>query len=466
MSGDGRFRQAGVSLIELAVILVVIGLMVVVAVALVPRLTERMRLDTTSDVTIDAVRRALVSFAANHSRLPCADTNGNGLEGGGVASSCATAPADTVGLVPYRALGFSDPILDEAHLPVRYAVYRNSNGGTSMDSSLNADLAALGNRFIPVLPGHSATVDFPVDSGGNLTNDNLSSDPPLVYPSPLNLVSEGLNPEPKMPDNQNDLDFCLALRNARAAAPSDSHVRTLDLGGATPSFNAAFVLASGGVEDADGDGADLAFDGANAVADLEFESPARRRNDIAVAGLAYDDIIYAMPFDRLESRMTCASATIGVNAAANVALAAAHMVVQTEDVLWLAERNTEMDDLAVTLAELSVALSVINTVMSITDGITAGFNAACPPTATDAAAIGPIVAAGIANAVGVGLAAYALVVANQQGALNDAVLEQALADALDTNDMAARFCVDAVNLDARGGQGDAPPTQPSPDPRP
>lgn len=445
-------RSAGVSLIELSLILVIIGLMVLVAVAVVPRLTERMRLDTTREVTIQDVSRALTDFAASNGRLPCADTSAvaNGFEGSGAAAGCGAAPGDAVGRVPYRTLGLPDPVLDASYLPLRYAVYRNLNGGIAADASLNADLAALTNRFIPVLPGHPATVDFPVVGGA------LQDEVPLR-------VSEGLNPDRKMPVNRNDLDFCLALRNAKAAAADTDHVHTLDLAGAAPPFNAAFVLASGGVEDADGSGGDIAFDGVNTGAgDVDFESPARRRNDGAVAAQVYDDLVHAVTFVELESRLSCAAITIGVNAAANIANAAAHMVVQMEDLLWVAEQNIGGNQTAITLAELGVALAVLQEVTAIADGIALGLNATCALTSTDAPAIAGAVATGIAAAVGIGLSSYALVLANQQVALNDAALAQAIEDAVVTNDIAARICVDAVNADARGGQGDAPPTPVSP----
>ncbi len=443
---------AGFTLIELAVVLVLVGLLIVIAAMTIPRLTERQRLDTTRDRTLDDVAQALVEFAAANGRLPCADTSvpANGLEGSGAVSSCGVAPADRVGRVPYRALGFSDPVLDEAHLPVRYAVYRGSAAG-----SADADLASLSNRFIPVLPGTPATVDHPI-VGGSLESEG-----------PPNIISEGLNPTRKMPANENDLDLCLALRNAKAAVATTGQVHTLDLGGATPSFNSAFVLASGGVEDADGDAADMAFDGANEGAGgVDFESPARRRDGSNVAASAYDDVVYAMPFDLLESKLSCAAITIGVNAAANVANAAALMVTQTEDIVWQAERNTAMDDISVAIASLSLALAILDTATAIADGVMFSFNTACPPTASDGPGIPFAVATGVASAAAAIVAGVALGEAIGQVALNDAVLAQAVADAVVTNDIANRVCTDAVNADERGGQGNAPATPASPADRP
>ena len=447
-----KYLQRGISLLELAIVLVVVGLMIVIVVTVIPKLTDRFRLNTTEEITITDVRKAIVTFAAENSRLPCPDTGAipNGLEGSGATSGCAAG--DIVGLVPYQSLGFSDPILDTAHLPIRYAVYRNANTTLADDS----DLAVLHNRFIPVLPGDPATIEFPVTAGPTLAADPNNNEDP-------DLISEGLNTTRKQPNNQNDLDFCLALRNARAATSDTSYVHTLDLNGASPAFNMAFVLASGGVEDADGDASDHAFDQTNEGASgVDFESPARRRNDSTIAANVYDDIIYAMPFNLLESKLSCAANTISVNAMANISNAAAHMVVQTEDLVSLAHLATEGDDLAVTQAELALALAIFGEVVIIADGIMAGLNSACPPTASDAGAIGPIAAAGVAGLVNAVLAGVSLDLALSQQSLNDDVLASALADALVTNDIAERMCIDAINVDQRGGQLITPPTPISP----
>jgi type II secretory pathway pseudopilin PulG len=452
MRAGGASTQRGVTLIELAVILVIVGLMLVVAIAVMPRLTERSRLDTTKDVTIYDVRQALISFAATNGRLPCPDTSSppNGLEGGGATSGCADPPADVVGKVPYRVLGFSDPVLDTAHLPLRYAVYRNVNGVDAED----ADLAALPNRFIPVLPGVPAAHrdPFPTDLCTAAGFSDTSPDD----------LSQGLSPvlsTPAAPPHENDLDFCLALRNAKAAASSPSYVYTLDLGGATPSFNDAFVLASGGVEDADGSGGDIAFDGVNTGLDTSYESPARRR------GRGYDDIVYAMPFDLLESKLTCAAITVGVSSAANASIASAEMLVRAEDLAWLAYRDTVMDDLSQTQANLELTLAILQEIMTVTDAVKDSLNAACPIVEPDEAPSAVAATAeAIVAAIDIGLASAAVGQASSQISLDDAACTQAASNVTVIQDMTDRIYTDARNGDQRGGQGDAPPSQsPPPD---
>jgi hypothetical protein len=61
-------------------------MLLLIAAQAIPLLSERQRLDTT-DLTMDDVSQALVSFAAINGRLPCPDVNGDGLEG--TAGVCA-----------------------------------------------------------------------------------------------------------------------------------------------------------------------------------------------------------------------------------------------------------------------------------------------------------------------------------------------------------------------------------------
>lgn len=138
-------RQRGFTLVQTAVLMVVmgIGLLLVARLALPPQ--QRPKLDQTKAELV-AVGEVLISFAAARGRLPCPDVNGDGLEGtGGIC-----APGDVVGKVPYRDLGLPDPVEDQRDLPVRYAVYRNP--------AATADLVLESNRFIPFLPGDPSTL--------------------------------------------------------------------------------------------------------------------------------------------------------------------------------------------------------------------------------------------------------------------------------------------------------------------
>jgi len=428
--------QRGMSLVELAIILVILGLMLILAVAVVPRLTERIRLDTTS-VSMTEISESIVGFAATHGRLPCPDDDGDGLE------NCTAVSGE----VPYRNIGFPDPNLDRAHIGIRYAVYRNG--------AADADLTSVGNVFVPVLPGDPPTHNTDLPPPDPVPTPPVTSPPTDIGP----LISEGVThflldhhapnqaAAPKAPTTINDLDFCRALRNARAASPSASFVHTLD--GAAP-VNVAFVLASGGVEDADGGGTDIAFDAANTGLAISFESPTRRR------GVGYDDLVLAMPFDQIESRMSCGAITIGVNAQANLALAAAHMVAQAEDLLWQAERAIVMDDIAVAQAGFALALAILQTITAAADTAIAATSCPCPALPDNCAATAATAAA-IALGVGSSIAAgVALDQAIRQQSINDEIYVRAIEDFHTFVTFAEEVCQDALDVETRGGQGNSP----------
>lgn len=418
MTGQ-RITARGFSILEMALLILLIGMLLVFAFATMPRLDERTRLDRTA-VLLGDVSDALLGFAAVNGRLPCPDTSPvpNGLEGSGAVSGCTAG--DISGLVPYREIGLADEVRDRSHIPVRYAVYRNATA--------EADLATLPNRFVPVLPGDPPTLT---------TYTGLPDDPAVVTP-PL-----GINKVRLQPDQRNDLDFCLALRNARAAAPDVAFVHTLDPPGIA---NVAFVLASAGVSDADGDGVDGAFDGAQEGAGgITFESPDRRRDT------TYDDLVLAMPLGELDSRMACTTVTVATTSSANISIAASHALAQAEDSVWAAE-------LGVTSAEVAVASSAIAVVMgAITIWAAANdlalASAGCVAALADICAALPFAIAGLTLSIIAEVAAVATVVI---AALSLVEANKALVAAEDTIPgvyaHALKTLQDALDADARGGQ--------------
>ncbi|MCG6872528.1 MAG: prepilin-type N-terminal cleavage/methylation domain-containing protein [Gammaproteobacteria bacterium] len=160
--GPRPFR--GFSLIEMSVVLVILGLIALAAVALLPQLTDRMRLDTATGGLEDA-SEAIVGFAVENHRLPCPDIDGNGTEG--AAGSCLAT--HEVGTIPYRSLGLHGPVVDQARLQLRYGVYRNAGA--------NADLATLSNLFEPTLPGTLAITPGEVSFCGEVLADTIQ----IVY---------------------------------------------------------------------------------------------------------------------------------------------------------------------------------------------------------------------------------------------------------------------------------------------
>ncbi|HEY9197723.1 MAG TPA: prepilin-type N-terminal cleavage/methylation domain-containing protein [Gammaproteobacteria bacterium] len=110
MKGFTR-RQTGFTLVEMAVVLVIVGLLLGgLLVPLGTQMENDRRKETAA--TLDAIREALIGFAViNDARLPCADTNGDGRE---------DCPSAAMGGLPYADLGVS--ATDAWGNPWRYAV--------------------------------------------------------------------------------------------------------------------------------------------------------------------------------------------------------------------------------------------------------------------------------------------------------------------------------------------------------
>jgi len=248
-NGENRSSCSGFSLLELAIVLTVIGLLATAA-ASVYRPAAGVVHEHQTIRLLQGIQQACVAFAVSHRRLPCADTNGNGFEGAG--SGCGTTGGFQTGRVPYATLGIplsGAPGADALSANIVYGVYRNM--------SADADLAIAKER---------------------------TGDLPGVFPG------------------YDDLgDFRKALVNAETAAVSNAFVYVTGVGISknctVTQRNVAFVLASAGAADADNDG--NLFDDINAGLALTgggskcFASPGQRHSG------AYDDRTLAMSFGTL-----------------------------------------------------------------------------------------------------------------------------------------------------------------------
>ncbi len=133
-------NQLGFSLIEIAVVLTVIGLLVGGAVSLFQPYVEEVKINTTQK-KLDNISMALAVFAQKYGRLPCpAEANAtdsssppygyprnSNADGMGYAtnpcSSGAVTSANNKGIVPFKALGLSeDNVTDSYGNLITYAV--------------------------------------------------------------------------------------------------------------------------------------------------------------------------------------------------------------------------------------------------------------------------------------------------------------------------------------------------------
>jgi len=258
----------GYTLVEMAVVLVVLGLVAVVAAKLAPRFMAIGK-NPTNFEQIASIEDTLTGFVFTHSRLPCPDSNADGIEdcGGGLAR----------GYLPFRTLGMPGQARNSSGLALRYAVFRNSAG--------NSDLASRVDRFAPLLPAGTA---------------------PTAVATVLGVA--------------NALDMCKALHSAGLSTVDTNRLFT---GSGTDARNVAWVLLDPGAGDADGDGNLL--DGANATG-TGFE-----RADRAMDA-AYDDQVVSMSFVSLWAKLGCAAVFSAVgHGQANAALTAVVMLKSLQD---------------------------------------------------------------------------------------------------------------------------------------
>jgi prepilin-type N-terminal cleavage/methylation domain-containing protein len=113
----------GFTLIEIAIVMVIIGLLAGGGVSLMGMLSERKIRNESADY-LDEAKFALISYAKIHGRLPWADSDNDGDEDSG--TTARTLPYLTLGLKPKDANG----------RVIGYAL--NSNLGTSRSNSCSA----------------------------------------------------------------------------------------------------------------------------------------------------------------------------------------------------------------------------------------------------------------------------------------------------------------------------------------
>jgi len=117
--------RSGFTLIEMAIVIVIVGIVLSIVITVLPSLIKSAKVKK-SQAILEKIDYALKGYVAANGRCPCPDTDGDGQEDR-IAGS--TPPADDtcsayVGQVPYATIGLSDAN-DAWNNPVRYGVYRD-----------------------------------------------------------------------------------------------------------------------------------------------------------------------------------------------------------------------------------------------------------------------------------------------------------------------------------------------------
>ncbi|MBC9072731.1 prepilin-type N-terminal cleavage/methylation domain-containing protein [Thauera sp. CAU 1555] len=212
----------GMTLVELAVVLAVVGVFALLIVQLSARQVAQ-RDSEAADAMLADAHNAVLGFVFAHDRLPCPDTSGDGNENCGAE----------VGRLPWRSLGLPA----SAGPAVRYGVYHGAVSLSSPTARLET-LTLLGSALV------------------------ASHLPPAA--------------------SGRGLDLCASLR-AAASAPEAERLRIVQADGST--LPAAFALAHGLGSDADGNGSffDASHGGADPVFEAPSRAQDTNYRDRSVA---------------------------------------------------------------------------------------------------------------------------------------------------------------------------------------
>lgn len=287
-----RRSQRGFTFAELSFVIIVSGLVTALVAQVIPALR---RASSTAETVrnLSATQASLESFAAIHARLPCADTDDDGLEN--------ASPCQTIGKLPYRTLGLSAPLLNGEGFDFKYALYQRGNADVAQDAALGVRT----ERYQPAIGQ---------EDGGSvvLKSKSYSTSGGAGYTS------------------NRRLDFCQGLRAGLDGSFSANHLH-VDFSGNRK--NVAYVLVDPGLGNMDLSG-DL-FDGNNGSATAaapRFDHPNRQQS------MTYDDRVVVAYFDQFWEILSCsgAMATAGRS----------HPNVETTAALFrqgMADYDTQMD---------------------------------------------------------------------------------------------------------------------------
>jgi type II secretory pathway pseudopilin PulG len=233
------------TLIELSLMLIVLGLITAVMVSLVPSMTRLASVESAINDVSDT-QNAIAGFALTTGRLPCADANQDGVE---------DCPA-VAGGFPYLTVGIGAPLRNAYGYDYRYVVYARRDNTPMND----AELTKASDRWQPTL---------------------VSGLPPVAELTAM----ESITPT----------DLCRALGVAQASTVND---QSLSLEYLAASEVVAYVLVNPGQADRNGNGS--LFDGVNTDG-LSVEHPLRRsRRD-------YDDSVSVVRFNQLWEQLGCSA---------------------------------------------------------------------------------------------------------------------------------------------------------------
>jgi type II secretory pathway pseudopilin PulG len=320
---DRRFtsRQRGVGLIEAMLVTLLVGSALAAGFVWLQVDSERDQLREQRRSLTEA-ERALETFAMMQHRLPCPDTDGDGLEDTD-GSGCAAA--NSKGSLPWQTLSIPDPAHSGDTPAIAYMV---DDVGTSANlTRANADTFRYGDQgtaeFLTTTAGLARYTNAP---GGASFRDT---------------------------DTASAADLCRALaQTANDGGPQ--------LTGST-GREVAYALAHPGRQDRDGDG--RLRDGANA------DNSARMASLSRGAGPGYDDRVVAREHAGLARRLGCGPLIRSLEAVSLTVAAVEEVHAQHEWVTGAAEGGMQLSGQRLPVLTLATAAAAAS---ATEDGIAIG----------------------------------------------------------------------------------------------
>lgn len=211
-----QVKIKGYTLVELAVVLVIVGLLLGGLIVPLTAQTD-MKAFTETNTTLDDVKSALIGYAIANGRLPCPATSAtNGVEapvGGGVCTAkigtdfaVGYLPAATLGITPIDSQGFGlDGWGRESRNRIRYAVSTKTVNGitnpfTTINGMKSATISFMASTT-PLLTVCSAAPTGAVCGGAQLSNSAVF----VIYSVGKNATTGGTGNEAANP-NPNSAD--------------------------------------------------------------------------------------------------------------------------------------------------------------------------------------------------------------------------------------------------------------------
>lgn len=384
--------QHGLTLLELSLALVVIGLITALLASLLPALSRTANQQLAINDVTDA-DHAMTGFALVAGRFPCADTNFDGVE---------DCPA-VVGSFPYVTLGLGAPLRNAQGFDYRYAVYSRPDTVAMNDVALTRSI----ERWQP---------------------DIVAGLPPAAQLANFAQLSH--------------LDICRAVAVGQDSAVNTDYLHVVSSGARE---HIAYALINPGSADSDNNGS--VFDGLNG-AGLALEHPARAADN------QYDDRVSVGYFTDVWARLGCAGLLSAAgHAHPNVESMVAMMRQSLRDYRDQLELTEDMAFADNFQAGASIASSAAGVAAAAATAPTASASAINTMGAT-AAAVGASVTAIALNATATGLAGAvtAVTAINHQQVLDQLDELDELIEQLDDLHRDIQPHVREADLDALSGR--------------